>query len=61
MSHEFESTTESQIKPNLSLKEPPLFKVIYINDEVTTMEFVVDSLCEFFKLLQTFMPMAVLL
>ena len=49
MSHEFESTTEGKTKPNFALSEPPLFKVIYINDEVTTMEFVVDSLCEFFS------------
>ena len=48
MTQEFETTTESKIKPNHALQEPPLFKVIYINDEVTTMEFVVDSLCEFF-------------
>ena len=49
MSQEFESTTEAKIKPNHALQEPPLFKVIYINDEVTTMEFVVDTLCEYFS------------
>ena len=48
MSQEFETTTESKIQPNLALQEPPLYKVVYLNDEVTTMEFVVDSLCEFF-------------
>jgi ATP-dependent Clp protease adaptor protein ClpS len=31
-----------------SLKEPSLFKVIYLNDNQTTMEFVVESLMEFF-------------
>ena len=46
---EFESTTEAKIKPNYALQELPLFKVIYINDEVTTMEFVVDTLCEYFS------------
>ena len=48
MSNEFEKTTEQRIQPNLALQEPPLYKVVYLNDEVTTMEFVVDSLCEFF-------------
>lgn len=40
---------ESKIKPNTMLKEPPLYRVIYINDERTSMEFVVDSLIEFFN------------
>jgi ATP-dependent Clp protease adaptor protein ClpS len=35
-------------KTKKAVKEPPLFKVIYINDSVTTMEFVVGSLIEFF-------------
>jgi ATP-dependent Clp protease adaptor protein ClpS len=38
----------TRIKPAEALKEPPLFRVIYINDNTTTMEFVVDSLMEFF-------------
>jgi ATP-dependent Clp protease adaptor protein ClpS len=33
----------------ISLKEPPLFKVIYLNDDRTAVEFVVDSLIEHFK------------
>lgn len=41
--------TNSKIKPNVSLKEPPLFKIIYMNDNVTTMEFVVTSLIEYFN------------
>lgn len=41
--------TKIKIKPNLSLQEPPLFKIIYINDEVTTMEFVVRSLIDYFN------------
>lgn len=40
---------QQKIKPNYALREPPLYKVIYINDEVTTTEFVVDSLCEYFN------------
>lgn len=39
----------SKIKPNTALKEPPLFRVIYFNDDKTTMEFVVESLIEFFN------------
>ena len=43
--------TESKtlIKPNVSLKEPPLYKVIYVNDDKTTMEFVVQSLINHFE------------
>jgi len=28
---------------NQEIKEPPLFKVIYLNDDGTTVEFVVES------------------
>ena len=38
-----------KIKPNLGLQEPPLFRVIYINDDVTTMDFVVGSLINYFN------------
>lgn len=38
----------TKLKPNLMLKEPSLYKVLYINDEVTTMEFVVYTLMEYF-------------
>ena len=31
-----------------AIKEPPLYRVIYINDNTTTVEFVVGSLVEFF-------------
>jgi ATP-dependent Clp protease adaptor protein ClpS len=41
--------TKIKIKPNLALKEPPLFKIIYFNDEVTSMEFVVGSLIDYFN------------
>lgn len=37
-----------KIKPNLTLHEPPLFKIIYINDEITSMEFVVSTLIDYF-------------
>lgn len=41
--------TRSKIKPNISLKEPPLFKIIYLNDDRTSMEFVVGSLIDYFN------------
>lgn len=38
-----------KIKPNLTLQEPPLFKIIYINDDVTSMDFVVATLIDYFN------------
>lgn len=39
---------QTKIKPNLELAEPCMYKVIYINDEVTTIEFVIETLVNFF-------------
>jgi len=39
----------TRVKKNLELKEPPMFKIIYINDNVTTVEFVVNSLIQHFR------------
>lgn len=39
----------SKIKPNVGLQEPPLFRIIYINDDHTSMEFVIGSLVEYFN------------
>ena len=44
-----EPDARQKIKPNMSLQEPPLFRVIYLNDDVTSMEFVVNSLVEYFN------------
>jgi ATP-dependent Clp protease adaptor protein ClpS len=41
--------TISKIKIDHSIKEPPMFKVIYLNDNQTTMEFVIETLIEFFN------------
>jgi len=41
--------TKQKIKVNYALQEPPMYKIIYINDDVTTMEFVVTSLIEYFN------------
>lgn len=40
---------KGKIKPNLALGEPPLYKIIYMNDDVTSMEFVVTTLIEYFN------------
>jgi len=40
---------KQKIKPNIELAEPPLYKIIYINDEVTSMNFVVNSLIAYFN------------
>jgi ATP-dependent Clp protease adaptor protein ClpS len=38
------STTKTKITPNLGLKEPSMYKVIFVNDNTTTMEFVIEAL-----------------
>ena len=43
------SSTEVAIKTKTDLKEPPMFKVIYVNDNKTSFEFVINSLCEHFS------------
>lgn len=43
-----QSETRTRIKPSEAVKEPPMYRVVYINDNQTTMEFVIDSLIEFF-------------
>lgn len=37
-----------RIQPRSDVTPPPLFNVIYVNDNVTTMEFVVESLRSIF-------------
>jgi len=43
------SDTKVKIKPIVNLVEPPLYKIIYINDTVTSMNFVVNSLISYFN------------
>jgi len=38
------TVTRPRIEPKLHIPEPPNYRVIYINDESTTMEFVVETL-----------------
>jgi ATP-dependent Clp protease adaptor protein ClpS len=40
------TVTKTQI--NHGLAEPPMFKIIYLNDNATPMEFVIDTLVESF-------------
>ena len=42
------SVTKVKPQPNFDLKEPPMYKIIYINDEVTTMAFVIQTLIDIF-------------
>lgn len=44
-----QTETRTRIKPNIKITEPPMFKVIYMNDNHTTMEFVVRSLIDHFN------------
>jgi len=39
-----DAVVRSRIEPKLNIAEPPQYRVIYINDEATTMEFVVETL-----------------
>jgi ATP-dependent Clp protease adaptor protein ClpS len=37
------------LKSKIELHEPPLFKVIYLNDNKTAVDFVVESLIKYFE------------
>lgn len=43
------SHTDLKIEPKLNIQEPRLFKVIFINDEITTMEFIIEVLKSIFE------------
>lgn len=43
-----QSETKTRIKPLEAVKEPPLYRVVYLNDNQTTYEFVIESLMEYF-------------
>ena len=49
MSTDTDVVVSEKIKPKLDLAPPQLYNVIYMNDEVTTMEFVIASLVEIFN------------
>lgn len=43
-----DTDTETHTLTNVLLREPPLMKIIYLNDDQTALEFVVDSLIKHF-------------
>jgi ATP-dependent Clp protease adaptor protein ClpS len=45
-----ETATKPKIEPKTDIKEPKMFRVIYINDEVTTVEFVIETLINIFDM-----------
>ena len=45
--------TATKTKSLVQVKEPPKYKVIYLNDDTTSMEFVVESLVVVFRLSRT--------
>lgn len=44
-----DTSTKEKIKAKLDLAKPSMYSVIYMNDNVTTMEFVIVSLMEIFN------------
>jgi ATP-dependent Clp protease adaptor protein ClpS len=43
-----QSEVRTRIKPNTTVKEPPLYRVIYLNDNQTSYDFVIESLIDYF-------------
>ena len=43
-----QSDVVTKIKTVEGIKEPPMFKIIYLNDNQTSMEFVIETLIDFF-------------
>lgn len=41
--------TTTKIRVNEDIKEPPMFKLIYLNDNQTSMDFVIESLIDIFE------------
>lgn len=44
-----DTSTRTDTRTRVDVKEPPMFKVIYINDETTAIDFVIGSLIEHFN------------
>jgi ATP-dependent Clp protease adaptor protein ClpS len=41
--------SRTRIRPLEAIKEPPMYRVVYLNDSQTTYEFVTESLIEYFN------------
>ena len=39
---------DTKVQVNVNLAEPPMYKIIYMNDDKTTAEFVMTTLIDFF-------------
>jgi len=48
MSTKSATDTIQRVQPRTDIEPPKNFKVIYLNDEITTMEFVIQSLIDVF-------------
>jgi ATP-dependent Clp protease adaptor protein ClpS len=48
MSTSTKTRQQIRIQPKLDVQPPSMFNVIYVNDNTTTMEFVVETLCTIF-------------
>lgn len=44
-----ETFTKTRVRSIVDLAQPPMYKVIYINDNQTSVDFVIDSLVEYFQ------------
>ena len=44
-----DTSTRTRIAVNTALTEPPQYRVIYVNDDQTSFEFVISSLIEIFN------------
>jgi len=42
------SQVDTKVQVNVNLAEPPMYKIIYMNDDKTTAEFVMTTLIDFF-------------
>lgn len=49
MSTAAEPHVRTTTRPQIEVTEPPMFRVIYINDNTTAMEFVIETLVEHFN------------
>lgn len=43
-----DTSTSTKTRTKIDVTEPPMFRVIYINDDKTSMEFVISTLVEHF-------------